>query len=42
MRLLQNADALMQLLDGLEVRISEVNVVAPDGACIDIAWDFQI
>ncbi|CAL8469784.1 g9326 [Coccomyxa elongata] len=42
MRLLQNADALMQLLDGLEVRISEVNVVAPDGVYIDIAWDFQI
>ena len=42
MRLLQNADMLLQLLDGLEVRISEINAVAPDGAYIDIAWDFQI
>lgn len=42
MRLLHNADVLRPLLGGLEVRISEVNLVAPDGAHIDIAWDFQI
>ncbi len=41
-RLLQNADVLLQLMDGLEVRVSEVNLVAPDGAHIDIAWDFEI
>ena len=42
MRLLHNADVLRNLMDGLEVRISESNLVAPDGAHIDIAWDFQI
>ena len=41
-RLLQNADTLLQFLDGLEVRVSEVNIVAPDGSHIDIAWDFEI
>ena len=42
MRLLQRADALMPLMEGLEVRISEASMVAPDGAHIDIAWDCDI
>ena len=42
MRLLQRADALMPLMEGLEVRIAEASMVAPDGAHIDIAWDFDI
>ncbi|KAK9907490.1 hypothetical protein WJX75_004677 [Coccomyxa subellipsoidea] len=41
-RLLQNADTLLQFMDGLEVRVSKVNIVAPDGSHIDIAWDFEI
>jgi hypothetical protein len=40
--MLQHADVLMPLMGGLEIRVSEVNVVAPDGSHIDIAWDFQI
>ena len=42
MRLVHSAHALRDLLDGLEVRVSEANLVAPDGAHIDIAWNFQI
>lgn len=41
-RLLHSADALQQLMDGLEVQVSEVNVVEPDGSSVNIAWDFQI
>ncbi len=40
--MLQNADVLMPLMGGLEIRVSEINVVAPDGGHIDVAWDFQI
>jgi hypothetical protein len=32
----------MPLMEGLQVRISEANLVAPDGAYMDIAWDFEI
>ncbi|CAL5229048.1 g12297 [Coccomyxa viridis] len=42
MRFLQRADALMPLMEGLEVRISEASMVSPDGAHIDIAWDCDI
>jgi hypothetical protein len=41
-RLLHSAHALRDLMDGQEVRVSEANLVAPDGAHIDIAWNFQI
>ena len=41
-RLLQRADVLMPLMEGLEICISEASVVAPDGAHISIAWDSDI
>ena len=41
-RLLHSAHSLRDLMDGQEVRVSEANLVAPDGAHIDIAWNFQI
>ena len=41
-RLLQRADVLMPLMEGLEICISEASVVAPDGAHINIAWDSDI
>ena len=42
MRLLQRADLLMPLMEGLEICMSEASVVAPDGAHINIAWDSDI
>ena len=41
-RLLHHAEVLKPLLEGLDVRVSDINMVAPDGAHIDLAWDFQI
>ncbi|KAK9833576.1 hypothetical protein WJX81_007838 [Elliptochloris bilobata] len=47
LRLLQHADALQaracaDLMSGLEIVIGEVNSVAPDGAHVAIAWDFDV
>ncbi|KAK9830000.1 hypothetical protein WJX72_009135 [[Myrmecia] bisecta] len=41
-RMLQNRDALGSLLEGTSVRIAHDNSVAPDGAHIDIAWNFVL
>lgn len=42
-RLLINRDALQQChIDGLSIRVSDKNRVAPDGSLVDIAWDFAM
>ena len=41
-RMLFNADSLSQLVEGLSLRISHSNQVAPEGTHIDIAWDFEV
>ncbi|KAL3142705.1 hypothetical protein ABBQ38_003006 [Trebouxia sp. C0009 RCD-2024] len=41
-RMLFNADSLAQLVEGLSLRISYSNQVAPEGTYIDIAWDFEV
>lgn len=41
-RLLQHSGALVGLLEGVSLRVSYLNQVAPDGSYVDIAWDFEI
>lgn len=41
-RLLHHGDALATAADGLSLRISHVNAIAPDGTFVDIAWNFQL
>jgi hypothetical protein len=42
-RLLINRDALLQSnIEGLSIRVSDKNRVAPDGSLVDIAWDFDM
>ena len=41
-RLLQHSGVLVGLLEGLSLRISYRNQVAPDGSYVDMAWDFEI
>jgi len=40
LRLLQHSAALMPLLDGLPLRVTEVNSFVPGRSAIDIAWNF--
>jgi hypothetical protein len=42
LRMLRHSRELFPLLDGLPVRIAEVNGLPGDRSCVDIAWDFQI
>ena len=42
LRLMHGGASLMQLLEGLCVRVSFANRVALDGSRIDIAWDFDV
>lgn len=41
-RLLQHSGALVGLLEGVSLRISYRNQVAPDGSYVDMAWDFEV
>lgn len=42
-RLLINRDVLLaSQIEGLSVRVSDKNRVAPDGSLVDIAWDFDM
>lgn len=42
-RLLINKDALLAShIEGLSIRVSDKNRVAPDGSLVDIAWDFDM
>lgn len=41
-RLLHHREAVATAADGLSLRISHVNGIAPDGSYVDIAWDFKL
>lgn len=41
-RLLYRADDLRPYLEGLPIRISYLNVLAPDRSCINISWNFTL
>lgn len=41
-RLNQATDELRGVLDGLSVRVSHVNYVAPESNYIDVAWNFEV
>lgn len=41
-RLLHHTADLIDHTEGLSVRISHVNYVAPDGSNADIAWNFEL
>jgi hypothetical protein len=41
-RLLQHREHLLRCnIEGLSMRVSDKNQVAPDGSLVDIAWDFE-
>jgi hypothetical protein len=41
-RLLQHREHLLRCnIEGLSIRVSDKNRVAPDGSLVDIAWDFE-
>ncbi len=40
-RLLEQAEALAPGLDGCSLRIGFATRMAPDGSCIELAWDFR-
>lgn len=42
LRMLHGSASLVQLFEGLSVRVSFANQVAPNGDVIDIAWDFEV
>lgn len=41
-RLLHNGAAIATAANGLTLRISHVNAIAPDGSYVDVAWDFRL
>ncbi len=41
-RLLQHADVLQPLTDGLSLRVSDANRMPQDGQVVEIAWDFNL
>lgn len=42
-RLVMNRDVLLSShIEGLSIRVSDSNRVAPDGSLVDIAWDFDM
>ena len=41
-KLLQGAEKLRGLLDGLSIRISHVNQVSGESNQIDVAWNFEV
>jgi hypothetical protein len=42
-RLLQHREHLLRCnIEGLSIRVSDNNRVAPDGSLVDIAWDFEL
>ena len=42
LRLMHYSPTLQPLLEGLAVRVAEVNGLPPDRSFVDIAWDFEL